>query len=386
MARKLATFYFFYFALLGVMVPFLGLYLECLHFSLLEIAQLSALLMLTKILAPNIWGVLADRQQCRLKLVRLGSSLTCVGYIGFFFADSFWSMAVVIVAFSFFWNAVLPQFEVITLHNLGANKARYSRVRLWGSIGFILAVVVLGELFEYFDIALFPWALLVIIVAIFISSLCDFQEPNRSEALDEGRVSTSFLSRLRMPGIGVFFVVCFLLQLSHGAYYTYFSIYLQTAGFTEWTIGLLWGLGVAAEVVLFVVMHQWFAVNRLTTIMIMALSLTSIRWVLIAFGIEHVLILVLAQLLHAFSFGAMHACAIHFVHEAFPHAQQGKAQALYSSVGFGLGGACGALASGLGVTHYGYTFTFCISAFVSVLAVLLTITARNNMNRYTLPS
>lgn len=373
---KLSVFYFFYFALLGVMVPYLGLYLGSKGFSLLEIAQLSSILMMTKILAPNLWGAIADRYHNRLTLVRMGAIMTLLCYLGFFFVDSFWHHALVIMLFSFFWNAVLPQFEVITLFNLAEYRDRYSRVRLWGSIGFIVSVAILGALFEKYGIACFPWALLIIIVAIWLASQLKLAEP-KTEA-DKRMVFPGFWRELCRRDILIFFVVCLLLQMSHGAYYTYFSIFLESIEYNKTQIGLLWGLGVLAEVVLFWAMHHWFARSTIKQIMMLALLLTGIRWLLIAEYSYAISILILAQCLHALSFGAMHAASIKFVHLAFSQNSQGRAQALYSSVGFGAGGASGAYLSGLIVSHADYELAFLLSAVMAFAAMALAICFRSS--------
>lgn len=371
---RLSSFYFFYFALLGVMAPYMGLFLESEGFSLLEISQLTSILMLTKVLAPNIWGALADRLQKRLWLVRCGSLLTLLTFLAFFTASGFWYYAVVIMLFSFFWNAVLPQYEVLTLHNLGAEKSRYSRIRLWGSIGFIVSVVCMGSIFDAFSIALFPAILLIIICCIFLSSLWRLSEPRCEEATD----GQAFGAQLKHPVVITFFAVCFLLQLSHGAYYTYYSIYLETLGYTKTTIGLLWALGVIAEVVLFIGMHLWFRRATLDNIMFWALMLTALRWLMIAVGAEYQLVLIFAQVLHALSFGAMHAAAIYFVHHSFASSSQGRAQALYSSAGFGLGGAVGAVLSGLLVEYFGYSAAFMVSFFLAGAAASVIFIARKS--------
>jgi len=208
---KLSTFYFFYFALLGVMAPYLGLFLESEGFSAKEIGLLTGLLMATKVLAPNVWSALAHHRQKGLSLVRFGAFVTLLTYLGFFIADSFWQYAAMIFLFSFFWNAVLPQFEVVTLHNLKPKTERYSQVRLWGSIGFIVAVIGLGWWFDKFGIQQFPFALLIIISLIFISSLWRFSEPNLHA--EQGN-QQSLVAELKLGGAYLFFIICFLLQLS----------------------------------------------------------------------------------------------------------------------------------------------------------------------------
>jgi len=373
---KLSTFYLFYFALLGVMAPYMGLYFESRGLSLTEIGQLSAILMLTKVFAPNIWAEVADRIGHRLFIVRLGALLSLLSFTSFFFAEKFWQFAVIIFAYSFFWNAILAQYEVITLNNLGGQLHRYSQVRLWGSVGFILAVLICGWLFDVLTISLFPWMLLLAICGIVWASFFSLAEPT-IQAEHRGKTASIFQLVTR-PYAAIFFGVCLLLQISHGAYYTYFSIYMEALGYSESDIGLFWALGVAAEVAIFVVMHRWQAKHSVVQIMLIALLLTAVRWCLIGVWSESLGILILAQCLHAMSFGAMHAAAIHFVHERFSAHEQGKAQALYSSLSFGLGGAIGAIVSAFVVVRYGYASAFLFSALVSFSAYVVLALARKH--------
>ena len=376
---KLSSFYFFYFSLLGVMAPYLGLYLEYQGFELFEIAQLSSILMLTKVLAPNIWGHVADRYQNRLLLVRVGSIATLFCYVGFFFADLFWHYAFVVGLFSFFWNAVLPQYEVLTLHNLPNASEWYSRIRLWGSVGFIASVVGGGFIFDAYSVDLFPYVVLGVVFFIALASFYTLDEPSACER--EERHESTFIRQLCQRPVYLFFAICFLLQLSHGAYYTYFSIFLETLGYDKTEIGLLWGLGVFAEVILFCVMHYWLERWAVKGIMFFALVLTALRWLTISFFAESLPALVFAQCLHAMSFGAMHAASIHFVHLSFDHRNQGRAQALYSSLGFGLGGAVGAILSGITVRSFGYEAAFLISACCAFIAAMLVLVPKGFVSK-----
>lgn len=372
---KLSAFYFFYFALLGVMAPYLGLFLESEGFSAKDIGLLTGLLMATKVLAPNVWSAIAHRHQKGMLLVRLGTLATLLAYFGFFVADSFWQYAAMIFLFSFFWNAVLPQFEVVTLHNLQPNAERYSLIRLWGSVGFIIAVVTLGWWFESFGVQQFPFALLLIIALIFLTSLWRFSEPKLSTV--NSVEQKGLYVELKTGGAYLFFVICFLLQLSHGAYYSYFSLYLEQLGYGKFAIGWLWALGVIAEVVLFLVMHRWHARHSVRIIMAVALILSCFRWVLIAQFSDNLALLLFAQLLHAFSFGAMHAASIYFVHHHFSVQNQGRAQALYASCGFGLGGFVGAVLMAHLVQSWGYANLFWLSAALVSLTLFPLLALRS---------
>ena len=136
---RLSGFYLFYFASLGALVPYWGLYLKSLGFDVTQIGQMIAILLATKVVAPNVWGWLADYTGNRMPIVRLTSLLAVLTFAGVFLDSGFWWLVCVMTAFSFFWNASLPQFEATTMNHLGEDTHRYSGIRLWGSVGFILA-------------------------------------------------------------------------------------------------------------------------------------------------------------------------------------------------------------------------------------------------------
>lgn len=364
---KLSSFYFFYFALLGGLAPYWGLFLEDAGFSSLEIAQITSVLMVTKVVAPNVWGWVGDHTGKSLQLVRYGSFLTALCFLAFYLDDRFWWYVTAMAMFSFFWNAVLPQFEVITLHSLGVHRDRYSRVRLWGSLGFVVSVVILGIVFDYLVISLLPDFLLAIILLIALCSLFQFKQPDHGHH----RVKGVFLRSLKSPLVISFLVINFLLQLSHGPYYTFYSIYMEDLGYSRSTIGVLWALGVVAEVLLFIVMHRLLRAFRLRTIILVSLVLTTLRWLMVGALSDVLLVVILAQCFHAASFGAMHAVAIQFVHDYFPAGTQGQGQAIYNSVSFGAGGALGAIVSGIIVANYGSAAAFNLAAAASGLALLV---------------
>ncbi len=364
---KLSSFYFFYFALLGGLAPYLGLFLEDAGYGAIEISQLTAILMVTKVVAPNVWGWLGDHYGKRLELVRFGSLLALISFLAFFIQQSFWWYVLAMALFSFFWNAVLPQFEVITLYGLGEKRERYGRVRLWGSLGFVGAVVLFGFLFDYISIAYLPHCLTIIIALIWLSSLCAFSQPPQSSV----DIKKTFLSALKSPSVIAFLLFNFLLQLSHGPYYTFYSIYMEDLGYERSMIGVLWAVGVVAEVVLFVFMHRFLQRFSMRNIVLISLLLTSVRWLLTGAFADNWPVVILAQCLHAASFGAMHAVAIHFVHQYFPDDKQGQGQAVYSSVSFGAGGALGALLSGAVVDNFGSAVAFYLASIISAAGLMI---------------
>ncbi|MGB1221069.1 MAG: MFS transporter [Alcanivoracaceae bacterium] len=365
---RLSSFYLFYFALLGALVPYWSLYLRDQGFAAVQIGLLMSLPQLTKLVAPNLWGWLADRSGRRLAVIRLGNLAAALVFCAVFLADGFWSMALLLTAFSFFWNAVLAQFEVVTLETLGSRASRYSHVRLWGSVGFIVSVILVGQGLDIFPVTLVPWVILACLWLLWLATLVLPEQPVQGH--DTPR--TGLWSVLRQPPVLVSFACAFLMQMSHGPYYTFFTIYLTDAGVSGSLTGLLWGLGVAAEVALFLVMHRVLHRFTLEHIITASLGLAALRWLLLAWYADNGLALVIAQLLHAASFGSFHAASIAWVHRAFGGGHAGQGQAFYSSVGFGAGWALGASLSGALWDQYGGD-TFVMAAAVAMLAFAISL-------------
>ena len=364
---RLSGFYFFYFASLGVLVPYWALYLKSLGFSALQIGQLMAIVMATKIIAPNIWGWIADHSGRRMSIVRVGALCALVSFVGVFFGQSYWWLATVMLLFSFFWNAVLPQFEATTFSHLGQQARRYSSIRLWGSVGFILAVAALGPVLERTGAGILPTVVLVSFAGIWVAS---WLTPDVGVAHAHPH-APALRHVLRQPGVLALLVVCFLAQASHGPYYTFYTIYMEQNGYSRSLIGQLWALGVIAEVAVFMFMHRLLSSVGLRALLILSLILSALRWLAIGTLVDSLAAMVVAQLLHAATFGIYHATAIQMIHIYFSGRHQGKGQALYSSLSFGAGGAVGSLYSGMSWDTLGPQATYLIAMGVSALSVLV---------------
>jgi PPP family 3-phenylpropionic acid transporter len=274
-------------------------------------------------------------------------------------------MALVMATFSFFWNAVLPQLEAVTLTHLGAHPQYYASIRVWGSIGFVVTAVGLGPWFDHHGTALLPLALLVLFAGIWGSTLL---VPECAPPGDGGG-STPIGRVLRQPQVLAFLSVCFLMQASHAPYYTFYTLYLEAHGYSKGLIGTLWGLGVLAEIALFLGMHRLLPRAGTRDVLLASLALAALRWLIIGTLPENLPLLVLAQILHAASFGTYHAAAIHLVHRLFVGSHQGRGQALYSSIGFGAGGAAGSLISGYLWVAPGPALTYAWAAGTALLAL-----------------
>ncbi|WP_084128138.1 MFS transporter [Cellvibrio mixtus] len=361
---RLSGFYFFYFAVVGTLIPYWGVYLKSLGYSSQDVGIISAIILATRILAPNFWGWLADHTRKRLRIIRYGSFLAALIFAGVLLDQRYGWLVLVVSCYTFFWHAVLPQFEVITLGYLSGNYHKYSQIRLWGSLGFMSAVIGLGLVFDVLPIRFLPLFILSFLILIWLSSL---SLQDKSTTKNSGS-SAGFLSIISQPVMLCFLAASFLLQLSHGPYYTFYTLYLvENYGYSSTATGLLWALGVLAEVAIFIVMPRLLRRFNLRHLFLFCLLMTALRWMLIGYCADSLIVLLMAQLLHACSFGIAHSVSIELVRNYFKGGHQGQGQALYSSFSFGAGGATGALIGGL-LWDYSASSTFLLSALASLLA------------------
>lgn len=365
---RLSAFYFFYFATIGTFLPFWSVFLQQSGFTAIEIGELSALLVATKIIAPNFWGWLADKLSWRMLLIRLCASLAAGFFAGFLYLQGYQWYALVTVLFSFFWNASLPQFEAVTLLHLRAHALQvYSQIRLWGSVGFIFAVLGIGWYLEYFSIHYLPHIIISLLLA---NALIAFITPEPLFSKTAHQANGLWALLLRTEVIG-FFLVYMFLQIAHGPYYVFYSVYLNLHGYSSTATGLLWALGVVAEIIMFMLAGGLQARFSLRQLLLASLALSTLRWWLTAYWVDQLYWQLIAQLLHAASFGITHVVAIQLLYHYFGPAHQGKCQALYSSFSFGLGGMIGSLYSGYFWDSLGPSLVFLIAAFASGMAFLI---------------
>lgn len=362
---RLSGLYLAYFAVVGIISPYWGLYLDFLGFTPYEIGVVLAVPMLTKIIGPNIWGWWADRLGRYVLVMRLGAAGAVVGVTGLLVVFDYWKVLLFTLLFTFFWNAILPQFEVITLDSLGKNTQRYSQIRVWGSVGFIFASMFLGVIFDQFSLSLLPAFLFIFLVFILLATF-GIKEP---EMPHSHQLGVDLAPRSRLALLACFLLSAFLLHVSHGVYYGFYSLYLKEYGYSTGMTGVLWSVGVIAEIVLFLkmpwVLRRW----SLWSCLLACLLAAAARWWLIGWFPQSLLLLLFAQLLHALTFALAHAVAIEMIRQLFPARNRGFGQGLYSAICFGAGGALGVYVCGVIWSHsmqaaFGFA---CVTVLLGIL-------------------
>lgn len=357
------------------MAPFWSLYLKELAFNALQIGVLMSLFQVMRIFAPNVWGALADHTGKGVHIVRLAAFACLLSFVGVFFGSGFWWMFVMMSLMSFFWAAPMPVVEAMTLGYFERDLTHYGKVRLWGSIGFIVAVLGVGYALDLITVRNLPWLVLGLMTAMVLFSLW-LPMTRRAHSI-EGAVPLTAL--LKQPGVGGLLAACFLMAVAHGPYYTFYSVYLADHDYSKKAIGMLWAVGVIFEVAVLYWMprlSRWFS---LRVILLASFVAATVRFSLIAFGVESSALLLIAQTLHALTFGAYHAAAVATIHELFRGPHEARGQALYSSLSFGAGGTLGSLYSGYTWQHFGASVTYVIAAACALLGFFVLLKSQSRL-------
>lgn len=364
---RLSAYYFFYFAFIGAFSPFFTLYLQSLKFSAWDIGVLMSLMQVMRLLAPNLWGWLADRLGAKTPIVRGAALMSLFGFSCFFFAQGFVGFFLGMALLAFFWSAALPLVEALTFSHLGAQANRYGSIRLWGSLGFIAAVLGLGWLLDRLPLSATLWASLGLLGGILA---CALALPDKREAAHEtDRQPIGDI--LRRREVRALFVACFFMAAAHGALYVFYSIYLVGRGYGTTLIGFLWTLGVVAEIVVFLAMPRLFGAFSLRAILLFSFACAIVRFLAIGWGVDSLALILAAQLLHAATFGAYHAASVAAVNSWFAGRHQARGQALYGSLSFGAGGMLGGLVSGWSWDAIGAELTYTLSAAFALGGLLV---------------
>jgi PPP family 3-phenylpropionic acid transporter len=364
---RIAGFYFFYFAFVGMFSPYWSLYLKSISFSAVQIGVLMSVQPVMRMLSPALWGWLADRWGNRRQVVQLAALGSALCYLGVFFTRDYYGLLLVLALMSFFWSASMPLVEATTLTYLGKQAARYGRLRSWGSIGFIVSVLGLGYAFDYIAIGWILWAGLLIQLGILFFS----RQIPPTEIVAHHTDSHSIRSIVMQPQVLTLLGGCALMAVAHGPYYTFFSIYLVEHGYAKSAVGALWTLGVVCEIGVFFAMPWLMRRFSLPHMLMLSMALAVLRFLLIAWQVDTLWLLLLAQTLHAATFGSFHAAAVALVHHFFRGRHQSRGQALFGSVTYGAGGMLGGLLSGPLWMHWGPGVMYSFSAGAALLALML---------------
>ncbi len=338
------SFFFLYFAYVGLVSPYASLFFLDRGFSVIEIAVLMSMLQITRIVGPFSWGWLSDYLSNRIGIIRFCASLAAAVFLLIFFLHSYIAFFVWMFVLHTILSSLMPLGESATVHALFKDNSfdkRYGRLRLWGSIGFIAMVLVAGELFQRKGIELYPIVGAVILIFLAIVTF-RLHEPKMER---RKMVKGELLIVLFNPDVRWFLLSGFFMIFAHAALYVFYSLYLADLGYDKFQIGLFWALGVAAEVIFFYFQSKVLSRLDAEVVLQIAFGIGVFRFILIAF-FPLTWVLIIAQLMHAGTFGAHHSAATKLLQRWFTGPLQARGQALMATVSYGLGGTLGGLCAG----------------------------------------
>ena len=365
---RLSGFYFFYYATVGAFMPYWSPYLEARGFSAAQMGIAYALMGVTRSIMPIAWGWWADVSGKRITLIRWAVLVSLGLFVCIPFSEGVVRITLFMTVYSIFWHALLSQFEVVALMHLLPYRGDYSRVRLWGSVGFVAAVLGLGPILDAFGILPLPWLVCVMFGAMAVSAWLVPEVPVPATAHTD---SVPVLQVLKRPAVQALLLACLLSQLSFAPYYSFFTLFLERHHYTRGMAGFLWALAVVAEIGLFLVMGRLIAAFGSRRLMLAVLAATAARWALTPLLVDSLPLLILLQLSHALTFGAYHALAVYYVQRYFPGSMQGRGQAFYNAAAYGVGGAVGSLGSGYLWQHVSPEAVFYAAALAALAGWLI---------------
>jgi PPP family 3-phenylpropionic acid transporter len=328
---RLALFYGAFFAGVGIYLPFWPVWLEARGLSATEIGYVLAAAFWPRVVTSLLIPALADRFGTRRRPMIALAAATLAGVLLFALARDFSSLLLLSMITGASWAAILPLGEALALAEAKRRHLGYGRVRLWGSLAFILGAVGFGEWLEHAGPDVVLWSIAGTVAATLIACIALPEKPTAAAAPEVGKLG----DLVRESGLLGFVAAAGLIQASHAAYYGFATLHWRAAGHDELVIGALWAGGVVAEVLLFAAAGALLRRLEPTRLLALAGALTAARWGLLGLSADLV-VLVPAQALHAASFGATHLAAMHYLRDRTPPDLHASAQGFYAAIGTAL--------------------------------------------------
>ena len=363
----LGGFYFLYFGALGIILPFFPAYLKSLALSASQVGVLLALPPLFSLLAPPLWSLLADRSGRADVVLSVLSFGACACFSLLLAAQRFSWLLLVLAAYAAFNSSITPLIDSLTLERLSSSRGSYARVRLFGSLGFVLSSTIFGMAISKIDRATVI-AALCLMAGYFAWSLAI---RTASAGVHVGRLLGGF-RQLADRDLAVFLTGTCLHWIACAPFHGTFSIHLQALGLRPRVVGLASGLGVLAETA-FMYSYPRFS-NRISAkhLLFVAFVASSLRWIGMA-AVDRPAFIILLSLLHAFTFGAFYIASVAYVASRTPPQLRASGQGLFVSITFGVGGLIGYLISGVGYDALGGHRLFAVAALVELAAAWLVL-------------
>ena len=367
----LVGFYLLYFGAVGITLPFLPAYLRSLALSPAQVGLLLALTPLASLLAPPLWGYLADRTGRIgqvLSVLVIGSTLCFAPLLG---VESFPALVVTLGAYACFFSSITPVIDSLALNHVVLKGGSYAHLRLFGSLGFILSSTTFGLVVRQVDrfTVLVPLALFTVLAAWSFLLRANTPPGVRPHPLAGLRLLRDNVElRWLLAATCLHWMAC-------APYNGMLAIHVLALGLPPSVVGLSAGFGVAAEVAVMLLYPRFAERIAPRHLLCLSFALSALRWGGMAL-VSAPVPLVALNLLHGMTFGAFYVSSVAFMARRVPEHLRASGQGLFAAVTFGVGGLIGFSASGAGYSLLGGgQGLFAVAAVLELVAAGLVLQA-----------
>lgn len=372
-AWPLFFFYFFFCALIGVMMPYISVYYKSIGLTASEIGRLMSTFTLSGILVPHFWGWLTAKVGLPKRILQMGILGCFVAVIPFNWTDQFETLWLLTCLMALFYSALLPMTDSLAVRSIRHLDVPYTRLRVGGSIGYVVAVAGGGFLIGHFGIWIVIPTMCTFLALAVVTSLFLKEQAYEAQTHKE---TTSFISLVKTPESMLFFVLAFLAFMSHAPFNVFFAVHLSNEGYSGEQIGLLMAVGVVIEIVLFLFFGNAIKKFHVVHIVMLCFVCGIIRWFLVGWFAYILWIVIFTQLLHCITFALFHMVSIEQIRRLFPERYAGQGQAMYSAFAIGLGGGLGMVFTGYLWEWAGGAWAFTAASMTSALALIILIASQ----------
>jgi PPP family 3-phenylpropionic acid transporter len=357
----LASQYFLYFGVMGIFLPYFNLYCYELGFTGFQIGVLSASRSVVMVLSPLLLGALADRFQARKPIYLSCHFLSAAVWCFYLFTSDFWMMLIITICYTVFYSPIISFLEAFTIDILGSRRKNYGSIRVWGTVAFIVMVFSLGKILDIYPIRIILPLILTgsAIHALFAIKIPDIKPINNKPFLREAG------ALLKKRQVILFLSSAFLMLVSHGAYYGFFSIHLENIGYGRTFIGAAWAVASIAEILVMINSDRIFKRFSIKNVIIFSFITAVARWLTLS-AVKSPALILLSQTFHAVTYGAFHVSSILYIDSMTSDETKTLGQSLNNAVTYGLGLMVGFFASGWLYGKAGSTALFALSSLIAL--------------------
>jgi MFS family permease len=365
----MAGYYIFYFAAVGIYLPFLPLFLTRLNMNSLQIGFLMSVGPLAGIFAQAVWGTLADRYHRRKEYLLMALTLTAIISFSLSFGKSFTTLAVLLLLYALTNSPITALSDALVLNTLEDRKD-YGKIRRWGSLGFALTAALGGLVFSYLDLAWFGAIEGIILLGSLLWAKSLSNPRDTMQAVST--MPSPFFSVVKAPGLVVFLMITFLFMAPYNAYSVFFGWHMQTLGASRWWIGLGWTIAALSEMLVFSKGSAWLRRFHPQQLIAMAGIIFTLRWVGYSVVQDYHLI-VLLQISQSLSFALFYLAGVEYLNLLLPPYLQGSAQSAFNAVSFGISAIVGTVGAGWLIRVGEVELMYRISALLTVGGIILAL-------------